>query len=260
MTERVQQRYCIKFCQKLGDCKAETMWKIQQAFGNDAMGATQIKEWFNRFKDGRTLTDSDQRSGRPSTSRNTNVIENVHSLILEDRHLTVQEIADEIGISTGSAHSILTEDLHMCRVVAKFVPKLLSQEQQQFRLEIAWDMLQCANGDPEFLMAVITGDETWVYGYDLETKVQSSQLKHSSSPMSKKARRVQSKVMGLLFALIIAGLCITIMHQKAKLSKKNTIWKSSVIFVMQFGARDWACGAHTIGSCIMTMPQLIHHT
>jgi outer membrane lipoprotein-sorting protein len=36
-------------------------------------------------------------------------------------------------------------------------------------------MLEYANGDPEFLKTVITGDETWVYGYDLETKVQSSQ-------------------------------------------------------------------------------------
>jgi transposase len=103
MTERVEQRYCIKFCQKLGDSKAETVRKIQQAFGDDAMGVTQIKEWFNRFKDGRTLADSDQRSGRPSTSRNANVIENVRSLILEDRRLTVREIADEVGISTGSA-------------------------------------------------------------------------------------------------------------------------------------------------------------
>jgi transposase len=126
MNERVEQQYCIKFCQKLGDSKAETIRKIQQAFGNDAMGAMQIKEWFNRFKDGRTLEDSDQRSGGPSTSRNASVIENVCSMILEDRHLTVREIADEVGISIGSAHSILTEDLHMCRVVAKFVPKLLS--------------------------------------------------------------------------------------------------------------------------------------
>jgi hypothetical protein len=41
MTERVEQWYCIKFCQKLGDSKAETIRKIQQAFGDDAMGATQ---------------------------------------------------------------------------------------------------------------------------------------------------------------------------------------------------------------------------
>jgi hypothetical protein len=124
----MEQRYCIKFCQKLGDSKAETLWKIQQAFGDDAMGATQIKEWFNRLKDGRTLVD--QCSGRPSTSWNANVIEYVCSLILEDRPSTIREIADKVGISTGSAHSIVTEDLHMCRVVPKSVPKLLSQKQQ----------------------------------------------------------------------------------------------------------------------------------
>jgi hypothetical protein len=35
-------------------------------------------------------------------------------------------------------------------------------------------MLECANRDPEFLKTVIAGDESWVYGYDPETKVQSS--------------------------------------------------------------------------------------
>jgi hypothetical protein len=89
MTERLEQRYCIKFCQKLGDSKAETIRKIQQAFDDDTMGATQIKEWFNCFEDGRTLADSDERSGRPLTSRNANVIENVCSVILVDHHLTV---------------------------------------------------------------------------------------------------------------------------------------------------------------------------
>jgi hypothetical protein len=144
MTESVEQRYCIKFCQKLGNSKAETIRKIQQAFGDDAMGATQIKEQSNRFKDGRTLAGSDQRSRRSSTCQNANVIENVRSLILEDCHLTVREIADEVGISIGSAHSIVTEDLCMCRVAAKFVPKLLSQQQQQLRLEVTQDMLECA--------------------------------------------------------------------------------------------------------------------
>jgi AraC-like DNA-binding protein len=118
----------------------------------------------------------------------------VCSLILQDRCLAVQKIADEVGISTGCAHSILTEDLHMCRLVAKFVSNLLSQEQQQLRLEVARDMLKRANRDPEFLKTMITGDDRWVYGYDPETKVQSSQWKHSSSPRPKKAQRVQIKI------------------------------------------------------------------
>jgi transposase len=48
---------------------------------------------------------------------------------------------------------------------------------------------------------VITGDETWVYRYDLETKVQSSQWKHSSSPRPNTAQRVWSKVKVLLTVL-----------------------------------------------------------
>jgi hypothetical protein len=62
---------------------------------------------------------------------------------MEDRRVTVQEIGDDIGISDGSAHAILTDDLGMCRVAAKFVPKLLSCEQKELRLDVAQDMLEC---------------------------------------------------------------------------------------------------------------------
>jgi transposase len=124
MTERVEQRYCIKFCHKLGDSQSETIRKIQQVFGDDAMGVTQIKEWFNRFKNGRTSVESEQRSGRPQTARNAAVVERVENLVRGDRRLTVREIAEEVGISKDSAHEILRADLNMRRVAAKFVPKL----------------------------------------------------------------------------------------------------------------------------------------
>jgi hypothetical protein len=48
-------------------------------------------------------------------------------------------------------------------------------EQTQHHLEIAEDVLDNANSNPNFLNTVITGDELWVYGYDPETKMQSSQ-------------------------------------------------------------------------------------
>jgi transposase len=51
------------------------------AFGDDAMNNSRIKEWYNRFKDGRTSVDREPRSGRPSTSRNENVIEQVQTLV-----------------------------------------------------------------------------------------------------------------------------------------------------------------------------------
>ncbi|GFS29892.1 HTH_48 domain-containing protein [Nephila pilipes] len=94
------------------------------------MGVTQIKEWFNRFKDGRTSAVSEQRCGWPQTARSAANVERVRKLVMSDRRLIGREIAEEVGESKDSAHAILHEDLNMNRVAAKFVPKL-SPEQKR---------------------------------------------------------------------------------------------------------------------------------
>ena len=75
----------------------------------------------------------------------------------------------------------------MRRVSAKFVPRVLTVEQKQQLLSISLELRDRAASDCTFLRNVITGDETWVYGYDSETRVQSSQWKSPSSPRAKKA-------------------------------------------------------------------------
>ncbi|XP_072142113.1 protein GVQW3-like [Dermacentor andersoni] len=200
MAERQEQHYCIKFCHKLGDSQVETIRKIRTAFGDDTMSSTQINEWYNRFKDGSTSVESEPRSGRPSTCRNDQVIAEVNAVVMRDRRVTIREIAEEVGISTFSAHSIMTEDLAMKRVASKFVPKLLAVEQNQLRVELSQDILDSTNRDPDFMNTIITGDESWVYGYDPETKSQSSQWKHSTSPKPRKARQVRSNVKVMLTA------------------------------------------------------------
>ena len=148
---------------------------------------------------------------------------------MQNHCVTTQELV-EVGISTGSVHSILADDL---RVSAKFVPKLLTMKQKQLRLEVSQNMLDYTSSDPEFLNIVTIGDESWVYGYGPETKAQSSQWKHSTSPWPKKARQVWSNVKVMLtFSLSLVGWCITSTHHKAKTLTKNTTWKSNVAFVM----------------------------
>ena len=46
---------------------------MQKAFGNECMSKTRIKEWYNRFKGGRTSVDSDSRSGRPSMTKTLDI-------------------------------------------------------------------------------------------------------------------------------------------------------------------------------------------
>jgi len=65
-------------------------------------------------------------------------------------------------------------------------------------LFVATNMLQEAESDENFMGQIITGDKTWVYEYDLETKCQSSQWKSAESPRPKKARQVRSKVKVML--------------------------------------------------------------
>jgi hypothetical protein len=118
------------------------------------MGVTQIKAWFNRFKDGHVPADRDQHSRRPSMSQNGDVIAIVWTLIMEDHRLTVREIADE-----GFGHAKTKSGCKICGQAA------------QLHLEVTQDMLECTNRDPEFQK---TDHWSWVYGYGPETKVQPS--------------------------------------------------------------------------------------
>lgn len=65
------------------------------------------------------------------------------------------------------------------------VKKLLTDDQKQTHIEIGQEWLVTANDNDNFLKNFITGDETWVYGYDTETKVQSSQWAGKGSPRPK---------------------------------------------------------------------------
>ena len=95
----------------------------------------------------------------------------------------------------------------MRRVSAKFVPRLLTAEQKDDSVSVCTDLREHAQNDPNFMSSVITGDESWVYRCDLETKQVSSQCKTASSLRPKKARQVKSNVKTMLIAFFdIDGL------------------------------------------------------
>jgi len=58
-----------------------------------------------------------------------------------------------------------------CR--SKIVPKILTADQKQHRVNVCTDLPQLAYYYETFLCRVVTGDESWVYGYDPQTKQQS---------------------------------------------------------------------------------------
>ncbi|UYV61867.1 hypothetical protein LAZ67_1006888 [Cordylochernes scorpioides] len=157
-----------------------------------------VYRWYKMFSEGREDVNDEERAGRPSTSTTDEKINEVEKMILANRRITVREVSEDLNISIGSCHSIFINDLGMRRVAAKFVPKLLNCDQKQHRMNIANEMFDSVRDDPNLLQKVITGDEAWVYGYDVETKAQSSQWKLPHEPRPKKARQVRSNVKVLL--------------------------------------------------------------
>ena len=142
--------------------------------------------------------NDDARPGRPSTSTTNENTEAVNKIVMENSRITRKEVAEDVGVSVGSCHAIFSDILGLKRVAANFVPKLLNFDQKTRRMNIAQEMLNDVNDDPDLLKRVISGDESWVYGYDVETKAQSSQWKHTELPRPKKARQVRSNVKVLL--------------------------------------------------------------
>lgn len=118
------------------------------------------------------------------------------------RKFTINEIAEETDISHGSVHNILVNELHLRRITAKLVPKELHFIQKIDRIDIARDMLSKAEFDETFMKRIITGDETWVYEYDTQTKYQASEWRAMDEPRPKKPRRFLSKKKVMLTVFI----------------------------------------------------------
>jgi len=97
-------------------------------------------------------------SVRPSTSRTDENVEKIQEKINEDRRYTIYEISEATGVSWSSCQRILTVNLNMRRVAAKFVPRLLTQDQKNTRLTLCQELKNQIESDPNFLSKVITGD------------------------------------------------------------------------------------------------------
>jgi hypothetical protein len=179
-----EQRVCVKFCFKLGKVFSGIFEVLKQTFGDEAMSSTKTHDRYKLFKESRPTGEDSNHTGQPSTSKNERDIRKVRKVIRSNRHLTVREVEEEVGISK-TTYRELTENLGMCHV------------------DISKELVGRANADENFLKNIVTGDETWVYGYVVGTKAHYSQWDSEMSPTPKKARQVQSNVTVVLFFLLL---------------------------------------------------------
>ena len=123
----MEQRLAIKFCFKAGKSEKETLQMVNAAYGDQALSRSNIYRWYGRFRDGREDIEDDPRSGRPTECRNDNNVDMISQLSLQNRHLSLRMLADEVNIGKDKVRNTVVEDLRRRKICSHFVPNSLTQ-------------------------------------------------------------------------------------------------------------------------------------
>jgi hypothetical protein len=144
-----EQWESVKFCQKLGKSASEMFQMIKQAYGEEALGRNVVFKWHECFAQGRGSLEDDEYTGRLRRVRTELMIQEVATLVPVDRCQTVDETA-AAGISHGTCHKILSDDVNMSRVTQHIVPCVLTQDQRNDRMSICGHLIDSADKDERF--------------------------------------------------------------------------------------------------------------
>ena len=109
--------------------------RLKVAFGDEVPSQTAIYDWFPDFQRGRHSLEDNPCLGHPAAATTDLQVVSVHKLVEEDGRVTVLQIAEEFGISSGSVSSILHHSVGLSKVSARWVSHMLTEEQKQSRVK-----------------------------------------------------------------------------------------------------------------------------
>ena len=110
--------------------------RLVSRFGDDACCRATVANWVRKRKDGETSVHDKPRSGRPATAVNDSSAILIEELVSENGHITIDELANAAEISRGSVFQILHEHLGLSKLVSRWVPRLITAEQNNRRYEV----------------------------------------------------------------------------------------------------------------------------
>ena len=86
---------------------------LTETLGEHAQPHVSVRNWVAQFKRGDFSICDASRPGRPKTVTTSEIIDQIHELILKDRRISAKWIAEQLGISRERVGSIIREDLDM---------------------------------------------------------------------------------------------------------------------------------------------------
>jgi hypothetical protein len=112
--------------------------------------------------------------------------ERLDQLIRANRWITARELCTELNIGFNALETIVAT-LEYRKVYARWVPRMLTQEYKEHRMEVCQSLLDQYEAEGDSLLdRITTGDETWCYHYEPWSKRQRMEWRHVNSPLKLK--------------------------------------------------------------------------
>ena len=187
---------------RLGKTASQCIEDLKSALGDQAPKKTIVYKYFQRFQTGHFDLEDDIREGHPILHSTEEKVNFFREKLDEDRRITIRELQHTLGISYGTIHSLLHNELRMRKLCARWVPHQFGPKYLESRIEFCQYMLKkFDDGGSIYVSNILTGDETWIYFYDPETKQQSRQWVADGEDVPVKFMREKSagKVMVAIF-------------------------------------------------------------
>ena len=160
-----------------------------------------MKRWAAEFKRGTEGLEDGPRSGRPSTATTQENTNRIHHVVMNHKRLTVNHIANVMTISVNESGEHFPQGTWHVEDFGSMDVPVFDTRPKLTKL-VSETNLAMFEADPDgFIERFLTQDECWVHHFKPETKRQTMQWKHSTSPAPKKAKVVPSagKVMASAF-------------------------------------------------------------
>ena len=155
-----------------GKSASEIKSELDTVYVENTLPYRTVARWVSYFKESRSSVKDEAGPGRPVSDTSENDVATVQSIVQQDSRYTVEEISDLSGLSSSYVFTILKEKLKLQKICASWIPHLLTREQKKDRVEKAFVLVsRFKNRDSRRLREVVTGDETWLYFFEPDNKL-----------------------------------------------------------------------------------------
>ncbi|CAK1580161.1 unnamed protein product [Parnassius mnemosyne] len=118
--------------------------QLTEVYSEECMSVQHVRKWCRAFAECRMEVHDEEQIGRPPVS--DAIVQEINSELLKDPRVTVRELERIPEASHGTLEITLIKTLSYRRVCARWVPRMLTDEHKEQRLDCVLKFLQQCEG------------------------------------------------------------------------------------------------------------------